>query len=166
MLLTVDLERLELRPGELVLDAGCGEGRHCFGALDRGAVVAPPPRQLDRLLDDVDVATGLDDGRGRRTHDPLDDYRTEGNDGQNVRPIRPPAAAEPASPAATAQAEADLTEAPPARQEAPADPRPAAGEFASPFEDELDVPAFLRKKPSDDEEEDRDTPTFFRRAQD
>jgi SAM-dependent methyltransferase len=39
VLLTVDLERLRLRPGQLVLDAGCGEGRHCFGALERGARV-------------------------------------------------------------------------------------------------------------------------------
>ncbi len=39
MLLTVDLEQLEVRPGELLLDAGCGEGRHCFGALERGARV-------------------------------------------------------------------------------------------------------------------------------
>ena len=39
MLLTVDLERLELRRGERLLDAGCGEGRHCFGALERGAHV-------------------------------------------------------------------------------------------------------------------------------
>ncbi len=39
MLLTVDLERLKLRSGEKLLDAGCGEGRHCFGALERGAHV-------------------------------------------------------------------------------------------------------------------------------
>jgi SAM-dependent methyltransferase len=39
VLLTVDLERLRLRPGETLLDAGCGEGRHCFGALERGAHV-------------------------------------------------------------------------------------------------------------------------------
>ena len=37
MLLTVDLERLDVGPGTLLLDAGCGEGRHCFGALERGA---------------------------------------------------------------------------------------------------------------------------------
>ena len=39
MLLTVDLERLDVRAGDLVLDAGCGEGRHCFGCLERGARV-------------------------------------------------------------------------------------------------------------------------------
>jgi SAM-dependent methyltransferase len=39
VLLTVDLERLRIRPGERLLDAGCGEGRHCFGALERGAHV-------------------------------------------------------------------------------------------------------------------------------
>jgi SAM-dependent methyltransferase len=39
VLLTVDLERLRLRPGERLLDAGCGEGRHCFGALEGGASV-------------------------------------------------------------------------------------------------------------------------------
>ncbi len=39
MLLTVDLDELDVRPGDLLLDAGCGEGRHCAGALDRGARV-------------------------------------------------------------------------------------------------------------------------------
>ena len=39
MLLTVDLERLDVRPGDRLLDAGCGEGRHCYGALERGARV-------------------------------------------------------------------------------------------------------------------------------
>jgi len=39
MLLTVDLDRLDVRRGERLLDAGCGEGRHCFGALERGAHV-------------------------------------------------------------------------------------------------------------------------------
>ena len=49
MLLTVDLERLRVRPGERLLDAGCGEGRHCFGALDRGAQVVGLDLDLDSL---------------------------------------------------------------------------------------------------------------------
>ena len=36
---TVDYRRLGVAPGELVLDLGCGFGRHAFGALRRGADV-------------------------------------------------------------------------------------------------------------------------------
>ena len=54
MLLTVDLERLRLRPGEKLLDAGCGEGRHCFGALERGAHVVG----LDLDLASLKISAG------------------------------------------------------------------------------------------------------------
>jgi len=37
--LTVDYGRLGLQPGELLLDLGCGAGRHAFEALRRGARV-------------------------------------------------------------------------------------------------------------------------------
>jgi len=49
VLLTVDLERLQVGPGDLLLDAGCGEGRHCFGALERGARVVGLDLDLDSL---------------------------------------------------------------------------------------------------------------------
>ena len=38
-MLTVDFDRLGLRPAERVLDLGCGGGRHAFECLRRGAVV-------------------------------------------------------------------------------------------------------------------------------
>lgn len=38
-MLTVDFSRLRLRPGDRVLDLGCGAGRHAFEALRRGARV-------------------------------------------------------------------------------------------------------------------------------
>jgi len=54
VLLTVDLERLRVRSGEKVLDAGCGEGRHCFGALDRGAHVVGLDLDLASLKTNAD----------------------------------------------------------------------------------------------------------------
>jgi len=49
MLLTVDLERLDIQPGHRLLDAGCGEGRHCFGSLYRGANVVGLDLDLDAM---------------------------------------------------------------------------------------------------------------------
>jgi SAM-dependent methyltransferase len=51
MLLTVDLERLDIQPGHLLLDAGCGEGRHCFGSLSRGASVIGLDLDFDSIRD-------------------------------------------------------------------------------------------------------------------
>jgi SAM-dependent methyltransferase len=61
VLLTVDLERLDIRPGDRLLDAGCGEGRHCFGALERGARVVG----LDLDLPSLRAAAGGLRERGR-----------------------------------------------------------------------------------------------------
>ena len=60
MLLTVDLDRLRVRPGDTLLDAGCGEGRHCFGALERGARVLG----LDLDRDSLRAAAGGLKARG------------------------------------------------------------------------------------------------------
>ncbi len=49
-MLTVDLDRLGVAPGDWLLDAGCGGGRHCFGALDRGAHVVGLDLDVDGLL--------------------------------------------------------------------------------------------------------------------
>lgn len=49
MLLTVDLERLDVQPGHHLLDAGCGEGRHCFGSMYRGATVVGLDLDLDAM---------------------------------------------------------------------------------------------------------------------
>jgi SAM-dependent methyltransferase len=54
VLLTVDLDRLRIRSGEKLLDAGCGEGRHCFGALERGAHVVGLDLDLASLKTSAD----------------------------------------------------------------------------------------------------------------
>jgi cell division protein FtsZ len=60
------------------------------------------------------------------------------------------------------------------RQPAPAYEQPPTAEemsrtgteFASPFEDEYDTPAFIRRRSNEREDEDREAPAFLRRAQD
>ena len=48
-MLTVDLERLGLRPGDRVLDMGCGAGRHAFEMYRRGADVIAFDQDADEL---------------------------------------------------------------------------------------------------------------------
>ena len=48
-MLTVDFDRLGLRPGERVLDMGCGAGRHAFEMYRRGADVVALDRDADEL---------------------------------------------------------------------------------------------------------------------
>jgi SAM-dependent methyltransferase len=60
--LTVDLDRLGLERGDWLLDAGCGGGRHCFGALDRGVHSVGLDLDVPSLL----VArAGIHERRGR-----------------------------------------------------------------------------------------------------
>ncbi|MEE8582167.1 MAG: cell division protein FtsZ [Myxococcota bacterium] len=110
------------------------------------------------------IATGLDDGLSCRGRSPARDAHPHPTD--NVTALRPDSdSAADSLPAADAS--------PPTR--APADPvrrRRARLEnstkgFDSPFaEDEFDVPAFIRRRPREDKDEERDSPAFMRRAQD
>jgi hypothetical protein len=83
----------------------------------------------------------------------------------NVTPIRPYSEPAPmsayAEPAPRAPQQAPLLEPSPERG------RPGPIDFVSPFEDELDEPAFLRKRRAEkDEEEEREQPAFLRRSAD
>ena len=67
-MLTVDYDRLDLRPGMTVLDLGCGEGRHAFEAYRRGAKVVavdwgvPEVETTKRWLGAIDEAGEAPDG--------------------------------------------------------------------------------------------------------
>ncbi|HLY82469.1 MAG TPA: class I SAM-dependent methyltransferase [Acidimicrobiales bacterium] len=50
-MLTVDYDRLGLRPGERLLDLGCGGGRHAFEAMRRGASVVAVDADAGEISD-------------------------------------------------------------------------------------------------------------------
>lgn len=50
-MLTVDYDRLGLKPGHHLLDLGCGFGRHAFEAIRRGAHVTACDMALPELVD-------------------------------------------------------------------------------------------------------------------
>jgi ubiquinone/menaquinone biosynthesis C-methylase UbiE len=63
-MLTIDCERLELRPGMRVLDAGCGQGRHSLELLRRGC----RPAALDVNVADLRYARYLLAHESRERH--------------------------------------------------------------------------------------------------
>jgi cell division protein FtsZ len=120
------------------------------------------------------IATGLDDDRlraGDRSRDRERDRdrerererTSERGSVAEVRQLRREAPAA-APPPAAARGE----QAPPAAEARPARaPEPQGEGFVSPFEDELDIPTFLRRRREDAvSEEDREVPAFLRRSAD
>lgn len=103
------------------------------------------------------IATGLDDGRARRGRD-------ERREGVAVTPLRREA------PAYEDRVPATARSAPPVQAELPTPSGAGRDEFVSPFEDELDVPTFLRRSRREEraaeDDEDRDLPAFLRRSAD
>ena len=90
------------------------------------------------------IATGLDGGRDERTP------RWDGGDASYRAAPRFERSAPPAAPAPAASAQAAAFEPEPAVREAPPKEEDVGSDFLSPFEDELDVPAFLRRRAAQD----------------
>jgi len=117
------------------------------------------------------IATGLDDGRQRRsipqekrTTTPGPELRAEQLEIENVTSFQAEASA-PGEPAPGPVASASDRVRQPAQ--AAGDDRPGtAGGFESPFEDEYDTPAFIRRRGAEQEDDDREVPAFLRRASD
>jgi cell division protein FtsZ len=113
------------------------------------------------------IATGLNDDYARRGRD-----RDAGLDAHdNVTPLRRESAASERAPASAEHAQPAPVGAAaeqPSMLEPPAsEPARQSDEWMSPFEDELDVPTFIRRGGApEDGEEDREEPAFLRRSAD
>lgn len=114
------------------------------------------------------IATGLDDGRAGRGRDLPNMPGTRGSSDRatefgNVRPLRREASVDAREPMPAYEVvEPEI--APPAATRGREPVQEDLDGFDSPFEDELDEPAFLRKKRRD--EADREQPAFLRRSAD
>jgi cell division protein FtsZ len=153
----------------LVQEAAHEDANIIFGA------VIDETMQEDEVRVTV-IATGLEGIEGRtrppRTRRSLDEgvpATTTMLAQDNVTSLHPepeiaqPVAQGPSQPAAPVN-EMDLEPIPVSADEM-ADATASAGEFASPFEDELDTPAFLRRRQNTGQDDDEE-PAFLRRAQD
>ncbi len=60
-MLTVDYDKFDLRPGMLVLDMGCGAGRHAFESFRRGARVVALDYSFDELAGVRDLLWAMRD---------------------------------------------------------------------------------------------------------
>ncbi len=141
----------------LIQEAAHEEANIIFGAvIDEGM----PEEEMRVTV----IATGLADGHAHRGLSLEQDHPQRGHD--TVRPLRRESGiATSPLPAAEAGAPADSrADNGPLANDRTTD---ALGGFDSPFaEDEFDVPAFIRRRMSDGEDADHDSPAFLRRAQD
>jgi cell division protein FtsZ len=109
------------------------------------------------------IATGLDDTRVRRGRG----SEATAEPRSNVTPLRrepPPPVAVSERPTA-AESPHELGPAP-AREPAREARRRGPDDFVSPFEDELDVPTFIRRGGHTESDDDADEPAFLRRSAD
>jgi cell division protein FtsZ len=108
------------------------------------------------------IATGLDDQRVRRGTGDEHGFAAS----HNVTPLRPePVQAAPQQPSPAAEHVAEPSRAGVA--DTPLLELDGGGsEFVSPFEDELDVPTFLRARNKAESEDDSEEPAFLRRSAD
>jgi len=114
------------------------------------------------------IATGLNDQHDTRRRRP----EIEGDrESDNLSPIRESVGFEEVQPASSAPTPPAAGPAPLPKVESLPPPMSAeelaatGADFASPFEDELDTPTFLRRRTTDDSS-DPNTPAFLRRASD
>jgi cell division protein FtsZ len=159
-----DLSLFEVNEAStLIQEAAHEDANIIFGAVIDDAI---PEGEMRVTV----IATGLDQARRRAGID--EPVQSEAH--ANVTPLRRDEGAEPA-PISVQQPPAPT----PAPEPVPAPeqtsmplPEPEgqaaqAEEWLSPFEDELDVPTFIRKGQSTgDDDDDRDTPAFLRRSAD
>jgi cell division protein FtsZ len=105
------------------------------------------------------IATGLDDGRMGRDRD-RQERSDRSSDFGKVTPLRREAAEPPREPGTAAAYESDVKARGPHKEPV----QEKLDGFDSPFDDEFDEPAFLRKRRGDDN--DRELPAFLRRSAD
>jgi len=144
----------------LIQEAAHQEANIIFGAvIDEGM----PEGEMRVTV----IATGLDDGRMRR---PIPDQTAESR--SNVMPLRREAPPGPQAPAPAASAERapasegqlDLGSA--VREPVREPRRRGSDDFVSPFEDELDVPTFIRRGGHPETDDEAEEPAFLRRSAD